>query len=91
MTSLSAIHSASLPGVPISSAVGTWSSAPRNKGVKTVQARSHREISHDHGFVPGDGDHHLLSRWMGSCAIPLNIVNLASGPNWNLSLIQGKK
>jgi hypothetical protein len=33
--SLSAIHSASRPGVPISSAVGTCSSAPKKRGVKT--------------------------------------------------------
>lgn len=35
--SLSAIHSASRPGVPISSDVGTCNSAPKNRGVKTTK------------------------------------------------------
>ncbi len=44
VTSLSAIHSARRPGVPMSSAVGTYRLAPKKRGVNTRNQRHHLQI-----------------------------------------------
>lgn len=62
VTSLSAIHSANRPGVPISSAVGTCNCAPRNNGVNTarvsVLGRNQYELTIPLNRIMGDPTQH---------------------------------